>query len=100
MLVCLTRSAGNHVTTVQKGETVELTLTGSTLQWSEPEIVGAKILLPIGAALSRGGASRERFKAVRVGHTAIQATATAKCSPGEMCPQFALVWRAAVVVTN
>ena len=99
-LVCLTRSASNHTTTVRKGDTVEVTLSGTTLRWTAPKVVGARLLRPIGTALSRGGARRERFKAVRAGHTIIQASATAKCSPGEICPQFALLWRAAIVVVN
>lgn len=99
-LICLTQAASSHTTTVKKGQVVEVTLSGTTLQWSKPEVVGEQLLRPVGSALQRGGDSRARFSAIRTGTTAIQASATAKCSPGQACPQFALLWRAAIVVRN
>lgn len=99
-LVCLTRNASNHTTTVHKGEIVELTLSGSDLSWTKPQVTDKRHLRLIGAAIQRGGESRGSFSAIQIGHATIQATATAKCSPGQICPQFALVWRATIVITS
>jgi hypothetical protein len=99
-LVCLTRNASGHTTTVHKGQVIELILSGTGLSWTKPQVIGQQLLRQVGAAPLRNGERREDFSAIATGHTMLQASATAKCAPGQVCPQFALLWRAAIVVIS
>jgi hypothetical protein len=99
LLVCIDRSASAKSTTAHIGQVIEVTLNGSGLLWSAVKEVGAQPLLQRGAVTRLGGQVRERFEAVKLGRTALQATATPKCSPGQVCPQFMLLWRAIVTVS-
>lgn len=97
-LVCLSRSASSRATTVHKGQVIELTLSGTGLTWTKPQVIGKQLLRQLGGAPFRNGERRESLLAVATGHTTLQSSATARCAAGQACPQFALLWRASIVI--
>jgi hypothetical protein len=97
-LVCVDRADGGHRVNVRVGQTVRVELGGSGLQWSDLHELGPRLLRSDGAPRMRVGAISASYLAATAGRTALQASGAPKCSPGQACPQFLLLWRVQVVV--
>jgi hypothetical protein len=83
---------------VRVGETLHADLQGAGLSWTGLREVGPHLLRQSGAAVHFAGSVSASYTAVKRGQTELSATGTPKCSPGEACPQFILLWRVQVVV--
>jgi hypothetical protein len=99
-LVCIGQSSSNKGVTVRLGETVEVTLSDTSLKWSDLRQVGPQLLRVTQKVTRSVRQLRETYKAIAVGHTTLQATGAPKCTAGQACPQFLLLWRIQIVVTS
>jgi len=99
-LVCVDRADGGHRVDVRVGQMVRVELGGSGLEWNDLHEVGPRLLRSDGAPRLRAGGITASYLAARAGRTALQASGAPKCSPGQACPQFLLLWRVQVVVQS
>jgi hypothetical protein len=97
-VVCIGQSDSARSVNVRLGETVEVTLSNTSLVWSAIRQVGSQLLRVTHRATRSVHQFRETFEPVTAGHTALQATGAPRCSPGQACPQFLLLWRVQVIV--
>jgi hypothetical protein len=96
--VCLTRVDGGRTVKVRLGEAIGLTLNNGGLVWSNPEPVGARLLRQT-SAVARGGTQLTVwYQAIKVGTTSLRATATPRCTAGQACPQFVLLWQVRLAI--
>lgn len=89
--------------TIHSGQKLEVVLharTGMT-NWSNVRSSDSSVLTPIvnPAATAVRGVTLAAFQAEAKGTARITATAGADCSPGEACPQFAILYSVTVTVT-
>jgi hypothetical protein len=99
-VVCVSQSDSDRSVNVRLGETVEVTLSATALVWSDLRQVGPH-LLRVTHNLTRSVRQvREMYEAVALGHTTLQATGAPRCTTGQACPQFLLLWRVPIVVTK
>ena len=89
--------------TVHVGQKLEVVLharPGMT-NWSNLRTSDAAVLSPVvnPAATAARGVTLAGFEAQRPGQATITATAGAACSPGQACPQFAVLYSVTVTVT-
>lgn len=98
-MVCLTRRDGGRTVKVRLRQQIGLTLSDADLVWSNPEAVGARLLRQT-SAITRGKAQLTTwYKAVKVGTTSLRATGTLRCTPGQACPQFVLLWQVQLAIS-
>ena len=83
---------------VRRGETVEVTLSATSLVWNDLHQVGPQLLRVTHQATSSVRQFRQIYEAVALGHTTLQATGAPRCKIGQACPQFLLLWRVQIVV--
>ena len=105
-------SAGTHfdmavsektrTTTIRVGQTLEAVLHANSgmTAWSGVHSSDPSVLSPIvnPAATAARGVTLAAFKAIAPGRAQITATAGADCSPGQACPQYALLLTIEVIV--
>jgi len=96
--VCVDRADGGRTVHLRVGQRVQVVLSGATLQWSGPRLVGPHLLRLRGRATDGAGTLRASYVAVGAGRTTLEASGAPKCSPGKACPQFILLWQVRVVV--
>lgn len=99
-IVCIGQSGSQRSFNVRIGETVEVAFGDSSLVWSNIRQVGPQLLRVTHRATRGVEWFREIFEPVAMGHTTLQAIAAPRCSAGQACPQFVLLWQARVVVTR
>jgi hypothetical protein len=97
-VVCITQSSSARTVTVRLGETVEVTLSDTSLVWSAIRQVGPQLLRVRLKATRSVRQFRETFEPVTIGHTMLQATGAPRCKPSQACPQFLLLWRVQILV--
>lgn len=98
--MCVTSDDDGHTVTVAVGWTVGVDLRTPNSLWSVPSQSHARVLRQIGALRRSGGAVQVAYKAVAPGRTELRALERPACRPGQMCPQFILLWRLYVRVTG
>jgi len=89
--------------TIHTGQKLEVILharTGMT-NWANVRSSDTIVLSPVvnPAATAARGVTLAGFEAQRAGQTTITASAGAACSPGQACPQFAVLFSVTVTVT-
>ena len=99
-LVCIGQSDSAHTVHVRVGETVEVTLSDTSLVWSDIRQVGPHLLRVTHNVTRSVRQLRETFEAITAGHTALQATGAPHCTAGQACPQFLLLWQVQIVVAT
>lgn len=87
---------------VHTGQKIEVYLAqrNGMTQWSEINTDNAAVLraVPTGITAPKG-VTVAGFEAVAAGTANIRATATPVCSPGQACPQFAMLFEVTVTVS-
>jgi hypothetical protein len=83
---------------VQVGRRIEVVLVGAGLRWSGLHEVGAPLLRRRGPVADGDGRLTATYAAVRTGRTSLRASGAPKCSPGQACPQFILLWQVTIVI--
>jgi hypothetical protein len=99
-IVCIGQSDSYRSVNVRLGQTVEVTLSETSLVWSDLRQVGPQLLRVTHGVTRTVRQLRETYEAIAVGHTTLQATGAPRCSVGQACPQFLLLWRVEIVVTT
>jgi len=99
-VVCIGQSDSARSVNVRLGETLEVTFSDTSLVWSDIRQVGPQLLRVTQKATRSVHQFRETFRPVKVGRTALQATGAPRCTPGQACPQFLLLWRVQIIVTR
>ena len=89
--------------TIHTGQKLEVVLharPGMT-NWSNVRSSDTSVLTPVvnPAATAARGVTLAGFQAQKPGSTTITASAGAACSPGQACPQFAVLYSVTVTVT-
>ena len=85
---------------VEHGESVVVGLGGSGLRWSDLHQVGPHLLRQRGSSVVRQGALTASYVATTAGRTSLQASGAPKCTTGEACPQFIVLWQVRVMVVR
>jgi hypothetical protein len=98
-VVCLTQADGGHRVPVHLGQEVEVRLGGSGLRWSQLRQTGTRPLRASRTVRHRGGTVGANYAAVAKGRTELESRGAPRCSPGQACPQFIVLWRVRVVVS-
>jgi hypothetical protein len=98
-LVCISQSDSDRSVKLRLGETVEVTLSETSLVWSDLRLVGPALLRITHKVTRSVRQLRETYEAIAVGRTILQATAGPRCKAGQACPQFLLLWQVPIVVT-
>jgi len=99
-VVCISQSDSYRSVSVRLGETVEVTLSDTSLVWSDLRQVGPQLLRVTHKVTRSVRQLRETYEAIALGHTTLQATGAPRCKAGQACPQFLLLWRVPIVVTT
>jgi hypothetical protein len=99
-VVCISQTDSGRSVGVRLGQTVEVTLSETSLSWSDLRQVGPQLLRVTHKATRSARQFRETYKAVALGHTTLQAIGAPRCAVGQACPQFLLLWRAQLVVST
>ena len=99
-VVCIGQSDSTRTVHVRLGETVEVTLSDTSLVWSDIRQVGPHLLRVTHNVTRSVLQLRETFEPIATGHTTLQATGAAHCTAGQACPQFLLLWRVQIVVAT
>jgi len=91
------------VITIHTGDKLEVVLharPGMT-NWSNVRSSDTTVMSPVvnPAATAARGVTLAGFQAQKAGHAMITASAGAACSPGQACPQFAVLYSVTVTVT-
>jgi hypothetical protein len=98
-VVCIGQSDSNRSVNVRLGETVEVTLSETSLMWSDLRQVGPSLFRVTHKVTRSVRQLKETYQAIAVGHTVLQATGAPRCKVSQACPQFLLLWRVPIVVT-
>jgi hypothetical protein len=99
-VVCISQSDSNRSVDVRLGQTVEVTLSDTSLTWSDLRQVGPQLLWVTNKVTRSARQLRETYEAIASGHTTLQATGAPRCKADQACPQFLLLWRVQVVVST
>lgn len=87
---------------VQTGQKIEVVLRARSgmSDWSGVSVDNPAVLraVPTGITVARG-VTVAGFEAIAPGTATIRATATPLCSPGQACPQYAMLFEVTVTVT-
>lgn len=97
-VVCLTRADGGRIVQARLGQEVGVVLSDVTLVWSNPEVVGPRLLRQTGSVTRSPSQLTGWYKAVGIGRTSLRATATPRCTAGQACPQFVLLWQVQLTI--
>jgi hypothetical protein len=97
-LVCVGQSDSAHSVDVRLGERLQVTFNTVSLTWSNLRQVGPPLLRVTKRPTTSAHQFTETFTPVSVGHTALQATASPRCSPNQACPEFILLWQVQIIV--
>jgi len=92
-LVCVTAGDSGHRVQIRIGQRLTVTLNDAGLVWSTIREIGPPLLKQLGHPIVAGTFLKTSYAAVDAGQTALQASAAARCSAGQACPQFMLLWR-------
>jgi hypothetical protein len=97
-VACVDRADSGQSVHLRVGQTLEVVLGGTALRWSGLHQRGPHILRQKGNVNAQGGEIAAVFTAVKAGRTTLQAGGAPKCSPGQACPMFVLLWQVRVLV--
>jgi hypothetical protein len=97
-LVCIGSKDVGRKFVVASGETVEVSLASSGLNWGAVQEIGPEALRQVGLSQSEANQFVVTFATQRSGSSMLQDTARPICVVGHACPQFVVLWRVQVVV--
>lgn len=97
-VVCVTAADSGQRLHVRVGEELRVVLSGPRLIWRALREIGPQLLHPATAPAASSTALSRSYRAVAVGRTELQATASPQCSRNQACPQFLVLWRVEIIV--
>jgi hypothetical protein len=98
-VVCIDKADSGHSLHVRVGQTLRVDLQSAGLSWAGLRQVGSRPLHENGSTDYHAGGLSASYGALKKGKTELLASGAPKCSPGEVCPQFIVLWRVQVVVS-
>lgn len=99
--VTLTATDGGRTVSISRGRTIQLELSGDSLDWGEPRSGDPQILEETSnSSHPASGTAAASFLAIAPGRTTITAEGRPRCRHGSPCPQFVRVWAVTIDVSG
>jgi hypothetical protein len=101
--VVLTRADDGTTVVAVIGDEVVVRLAGGTLRWSTARVAptpssAAPVLVRLSGGVTTTGSSTTTFRVAGHGLAWVEATGTAACPGGGVCPTYVVLWQAGVSV--